>query len=303
MGLAVADDAVVWKLDEDRALIFTVDFFTPVVDDPYDYGAIAAANALSDVYAMGGEPFLALNLAAMPANLPEDMIVAILRGSAEKVKEAGAVIAGGHTIDDDEPKFGLAVLGQVRPDEVGTKAMAQPGDLLLLTKPLGVGIITTAAKADAADPAHLAAAVASMKRLNKAAAAALRGLPRHAVTDVTGFGLLGHGWEVAEKSGVRLRLRYADLPYLPGTTAYADDLLFPAMAGKNRADYCEHVTLHLKLEYEQELLTYCPETSGGLLVSLPPADAARYLERLAARGEQAWIIGEVLAGEPHIDII
>jgi selenide,water dikinase len=303
VGLAVADDAVVWKLDEDRALIFTVDFFTPVVDDPYDYGAIAAANALSDVYAMGGEPFLALNLAAMPANLPEDMIVAILRGSAEKVKEAGAVIAGGHTIDDDEPKFGLAVLGQVRPDEVGTKAMAQPGDLLLLTKPLGVGIITTAAKADAADPAHLAAAVASMKRLNKAAAAALRGLPRHAVTDVTGFGLLGHGWEVAEKSGVRLRLRYADLPYLPGTTAYADDLLFPAMAGKNRADYCEHVTLHLKLEYEQELLTYCPETSGGLLVSLPPADAARYLERLAARGEQAWIIGEVLAGEPHIDII
>jgi selenide,water dikinase len=231
------------------------------------------------------------------------MIAEILRGSAEKAKEAGALIAGGHTIDDDEPKFGLAVLGQVRPDEMGTKAMAKPGDVVILTKPLGVGIITTAAKADAADPAHLAAAVASMKRLNKAAAAALRGLPRHAGPDVTGFGLLGHGWEVAEKSGVGLRLRYADLPFLPGAKGYADDLLFPAMAGKNRADYGEHVTLHVKLEYEQELLTYCPETSGGLLITLSPADAARYLERLEARGERAWVIGEVLAGAPHIEIV
>ena len=142
-----------------------------------------------------------------------------------------------------------------------------------------------------------------MKRLNKAAAAALRGLARHAVTDVTGFGLLGHGWEMAEKSGVALRLRYADLPFLPGAKDYADLLLFPAMAGKNRADYGEHVTLRVKLEYEQELLTYCPETSGGLLITLPPDDAARYLERMEARGEHAWIIGEVLAGEPHIEIV
>jgi selenide, water dikinase len=308
IGLAVADDAAVWRLDAQRALIFTADFFTPVVDDPYDYGAIAAANALSDVYAMGGEPFLALNLAALPANLPEEIIAGILRGGAEKVHEAGAVVAGGHTVDDDEPKFGLAVLGIVHPERIGTKGQARPGDLLLLTKPLGTGIITTAFKADEAAPEHIATAVEWMKRLNKDAALALRGegdllAPLHAVTDVTGFGLLGHGWEVASKSGVRLRFRYDDLPFHPGAQQYAEDLLFPAMANNNQSDYGQHIAFAPHLEYEQQLLSFCPETSGGLFISLPPDDAEAFLRRYRALGHTAWVVGEVLPGEPGIEVL
>jgi selenide, water dikinase len=305
VGLSVADDAAVWALDDERALIFTADFFTPVVDDPYDYGAIAAANAMSDVYAMGGQPFLAINLAAFPADLPEELIIGILRGSAEKVKEAGAIIAGGHTIDDDEPKFGLAVLGQVHPKRVATKAGAQPGDQLILTKPLGSGMITTAFKGDAADPEHMAIAVDWMKRLNKDAATTLNevsapGAPPHAVTDITGFGLLGHGWEVAERSGVGLRFSFDALPFHPGAKGYADDLLFPAMANATMADYGEHVTFDARLDYEMQLLTFCPETSGGLLISLPPPQAAAYVARYQELGHSAWIIGEVVEGPPHI---
>jgi len=304
VGLAVPDDAAVWRVSEERALIFTADFFTPVVDDPFDYGAIAAANALSDIYAMGGEPFLALNLAAMPANLPEEIIAAIFRGAAEKVREAGAVIAGGHTIDDDEPKFGLAALGWADPKRLGTKAAARPGDLLLLTKPLGTGLITTAAKADAAEPEHLAEAVNWMKRLNKAAAEALRGGPLpHAVTDITGFGLLGHAWEVAERSGVRLRFRFEALPFIEGARRYAEELLFPAMAGHNLADYGEHVTFAPALEYEEQMLCFCPETSGGLFLSLPPEEVKGYRARAEALGQPTWIVGEVLEGPAGIEVI
>jgi selenide,water dikinase len=301
--MSIADDAAVWRLDDDRALIFTADFFTPVVDDPYDYGAIAAANALSDIYAMGGEPFLALNLAAFPPELPEEMIAGILRGSAEKVKESGAIIAGGHTIDDDEPKFGLAVVGQVHPQRIGTKAGAMPGDLLILTKPLGTGIITTAYKADEAELEHLAIATEWMKRLNKDAATALKDAALHAVTDITGFGLLGHGWEVASKSGVGLRILYDALPFHPGATHYADELLFPAMANNNQADYGEHVRFAPRLEYEQQLLTFCPETSGGLFLSLTPDEAQAFLKRYAAMGGQAWLIGEAIEGVPHIEVV
>lgn len=304
VGLAVADDAAVWRVSPERALIFTADFFTPVVDDPYDYGAIAAANALSDVYAMGGEPFLALNLAALPANLPDEIIAAIQRGAAETARQAGAIIAGGHTIDDAEPKFGLAVLGWVHPGRVGVKSAAQPGDLLLLTKPLGAGLIATAAKADAAEPEHLAAAVAWMKRLNREAALALRqGSPPHAVTDITGYGLLGHGWEVAEKSGVRLRLRYDALPFMEGAARYAEELLFPAMASCNLSDYGAHVAFAPRLEYEQQMLCFCPETSGGLFLSLPPAEAAAYQARAQALGQPVWIIGEALPGPPGIEVV
>jgi selenide,water dikinase len=298
VGLSLADDAAVWKVSDERALIFTADFFTPVVDDPYVYGAIAAANALSDVYAMGGEPFLALNLAAFPPNLPEEMIVAILRGGAEKAKEAGAIVAGGHTIDDEEPKFGMAVLGQVHPGRIWTKAGARPGDQLLLTKPLGVGLIATAHKGGEADPAHLATAAEWMARLNKAAAEALKEGAVHAATDITGFGLLGHAWEVAERSGVRLRIRFDALPFHPGATHYADELLFPAGASCNMADFGAHVTFAPRLEYEQQALAYCPETSGGLFVSLPPAEAQAFLDRY----KEAWVIGEVLDGEAHIDV-
>ena len=303
VGLTVADDAAVWKLDDQRALIFTMDFFTPIVDDPYDYGAIAAANALSDVYAMGGEPFLALSIAAFPAALPEAMIIEILRGSAEKVKEAGAIIAGGHTVDDDEPKVGLAVLGYVHPAKVYTKAMARPGDVLLLTKPLGVGIIATAYKAGVAEPEHVAIATRWMKLLNKDAALALRACAPHALTDITGFGLLGHAWEVAEKSGVRLRLAYEALPFHPGAQEYADELLFPAGANNNMAAYAEHVTFAPHLEYEQRLLCYCPETSGGLFISLAPEEAQNFLTRYRALGHEAWQVGQVMEGEPGIEVV
>ena len=255
----------------------------------------------------GARRFLALNLAAFPAEMPEDMIVGILRGSAEKAREAGSIIAGGHTIDDDEPKFGLAVLGWVDPSRVGTKAKAQPGDRLILTKPLGTGIITTAYKADECAPDHIAIASDWMARLNKDAAKALDAVAPHMVTDVTGFGLLGHGWEVASKSGVSLRLNYDDLPFHPGATLYADDLLFPAMANNNQSDYQAHVTFDARLEYEQQLLAFCPETSGGLLISLAPDDAEAYLSRYRAAGHEAWEIGEVLAvepdGEPRIEVI
>ncbi len=306
VGLRVADDAAVWRVSDERALVFTVDFFTPVVDDPYDYGAIAAANALSDVYAMGGEPFLALNLAALPADLPEAMVAAMLNGLADTVRTAGAVIAGGHTIDDDEPKLGLAVLGWVHPGRVGAKAAAEPGDRLLLTKPLGAGIIATAAKADAADSADLAQAVAGMKRLNRDAARALAGVGvLHAVTDITGYGLLGHAWELAERSGVALRLRYAALPFYPGAQRYAEELLFPALASHNQADYGAHVRFALGFEYEAQMLLFCPETSGGLLISLPPDEADAYGARARAMGQAVWEIGEVLPADtsgPGIEV-
>jgi len=295
VGLASADDAAVWRLDDDRALVFTADFFTPVVDDPYAYGAIAAANALSDVYAMGGDPFLALNLAAFPSDLPEEIVSEIIRGSAEKVREAGAIVAGGHTIDDDEPKFGLAVLGFVSPDRVGIKGGAKPGDTLILTKPLGTGIITTAYKADMAEAPHMDAAVESMTRLNRRAALLLRELDAiRGITDITGFGLLGHAYEVAVASRVRLRFEYEALPFLPGARRYADELLFPAMAGCNMEDYGANVAFEKELSYEERLLLFCPETSGGLLVSLSPQVAEAFVARRHQMGEWAWIIGQVL---------
>lgn len=303
VGLDQPDDAAVWRISDERALILTVDFFTPVVDDPYDWGAIAAANALSDVYAMAGEPLLALNLAALPAELPEEMIVAIMRGAGDKVREAGAVVAGGHTIDDDEPKFGLAVLGQVHPQHIGSKAGARPGDTLLMTKPLGNGIIVTAAKADLAATDHLATAIAWMKQLNRVAAQTLKPYELHALTDVTGFSLLGHGWEVAERSQVRLEIRYSSLPFMPGAAQYAEDLLFPAAASHNQEAYSRYVSFGPGFSYEQQLLAFCPETSGGLLISLAPEQAAAFCSAYRALGQEVWEIGQVLAGQPGIDVI
>jgi selenide,water dikinase len=303
VGLSVADDAAVWQVDQERALIFTLDFFTPIVDDPFTYGAIAATNALSDVYAMGGAPFLALNIAAFPAELPEEMIAEILRGSAAKVKEAGAIVAGGHTVDDDEPKFGLAVLGYVHPQRVKTKAAARPGDTLVLTKPLGTGIISTAFKAREADSAHMVEAVRWMLMLNKYPAEFLAQVQAHAITDITGFGLIGHAWEVASKSEVRIQLRYADLPFHPGAADYADLLLFPAGANRNLADYAAHVQFDERLTPEMRLLTACPETSGGLLVSLPPQEAEGFLAAYRAAGYQAWQIGKVLEGPAGVQVL
>ena len=297
VGLVVSDDAAVYKLTDDIAVVQTLDFFPPVVDDPYDYGAIAAANAMSDVYAMGGEVVLALNISAFPANLPLEITSEILRGGAEKVAEAGGVLAGGHTIDDEEPKYGLSVMGIVHPDQVWTKAGAQAGDVLVLTKPLGVGIITTVLKADLAAPEHIAAAINSMKMLNRQAARILKGIGAHAVTDVTGFALLGHGYEVAEKSGVRLRFDLGRIPFLEGAREYADMWLFPGGTCDNERAYQHGVAFAPGVDEEIQQLLYTPETSGGLLAAVP----ADRLEALAAGFDEAghpyWVIGDVVEGK------
>jgi len=295
VGLDSPDDAAVYRISEDQALIFTTDFFTPIVDDPYSYGAIAAANAMSDVYAMGGQVVLALSIAAFPPKLPASIISEILRGAAVKTAEAGGVIAGGHTVDDDEPKFGLAVVGTVHPSRVGRKGGARPGDQLLLTKPLGVGIITTAAKGDQADPAHLDAAIQSMMQLNRRAAELAQQVSFHAMTDITGFALLGHGSEMANQSGARLRFELERLPFLKGAKAYADLWLFPAGTCNNERTFEEHVTFHDIADEMQQLL-YTPETSGGLLIALPPAEADRLEELYGQAGQPVWRVGDVVQG-------
>lgn len=296
VGLASPDDAAVYQVSDDQALIFTTDFFTPVVDDPYTYGAVAAANAMSDVYAMGGQVVLALSIAAFPPKLPARVVGEILRGAAEKVAEAGGVIAGGHTIDDDEPKFGLAVMGTIHPRRVGKKGGARPGDQLLLTKPLGVGIITTAAKGDQADPAHLAGAIQSMLQLNRRAAKLAQQVEFHAITDVTGFALLGHGFEMAGQSRARLRFYFDRLPFLPGAADYAEQWLFPGGACNNQRAYGPHVSF-AGLAEEKQMLLFTPETSGGLLIALPPAEAARLEALCRAAGQAVWRVGEVVEGE------
>jgi len=297
VGLSVSDDAAVYRLNDQVAVIQTLDFFTPVVDDPYDYGAVAAANAMSDVYAMGGEVVLALNICGFPPDLPPQVISQILRGGAEKVAEAGGVLAGGHTVDDEEPKYGLSVMGFVHPDRVWTKAAARPGDVLVLTKPLGVGIITTVLKAEMAAPAHVAAAVESMKTLNRQAARLLLQVGVHAVTDVTGFALLGHGYEMAEKSGVRLRLRLGQIPFLEGAREYADMWLFPGGTCDNERAYEHAVTFAPGIEEEMQQLLYTPETSGGLLAAVPPEKLSELIALFAAAHHPYWVIGEVVEGE------
>jgi selenide,water dikinase len=297
VGLEVSDDAAVYKINDELAVIQTLDFFTPVVDDPYDYGAIAAANAMSDVYAMGGEVVLALNICGFPPDLPPEVIVEILRGGAEKVVEAGGVLAGGHTLDDKEPKYGLAVMGLVHPDRVLTKAGARPGDVLILTKPLGVGIITTVLKGEVADPAHVAAAVENMKMLNRDAARLIQQVGVHACTDITGFALLGHGYEMAEKSGVRLRFYVDRLPFLEGAMQYAEEWLFPGGSCRNQSAYERWVDFGPGVSEEMQMLIFTPETSGGLLVAVPPERLETLTALFTREGHPCWVIGEVLEGE------
>jgi len=273
--------------------VVTVDFFPPLVDDPYDFGAIAAANAMSDVYAMGGEVALALNVAAFPEDMPHEVVARILAGGADKVAEAGGVLAGGHTIIDREPKYGLCVLGLVHPREVLAKGGARPGDKLILTKPLGTGIVTTAAKNDQARPHHLRAAVGWMKALNRHAMHLARALGAHALTDVTGFGLLGHAWEMAEQSGARLRLWAGQVPVLPGALEYARRGIFPGGGGRNMAYYGPRVEMSPQVPEEMRLVLFDPQTSGGLLMAVPQVSPSLYVEG----GERLWVIGEVVEGE------
>jgi selenide,water dikinase len=296
VGLGTPDDAAVYKIDDEVALILTTDFFTPIVDNPYDYGAIAAANAMSDVYAMGGEVLLALNIATFPANLPMAVVAEILRGGAEKVREAGGIIAGGHTVDAPEPKYGLAVMGRIHPDRVATKSKARPGDVLVLTKPLGVGIVTTAFKSDMVEAHSLTEAVTSMSRLNRDAARAMTAGVFHASTDITGFSILGHGWEMAERSQIRLRLWFDELPFVSEAKNLAQTWLFPGGANKNETAYRPHIVFADHIPLEMQMLLFTPETSGGLLIALPPGEVDGFQARCAVSDQPTWIVGEVLAG-------
>jgi selenide,water dikinase len=296
VGLEKADDAAVYRLSDELAVIHTLDFFTPIVDDPHQYGAIAAANALSDVYAMGGEVLLALNICAFPADMDPNVIGEILRGGAEKVAEAGGVLAGGHTVDDKEPKYGLSVLGVVHPDRVLTKGGAQPGDVLVLTKPLGGGIIATAFKGGVAEPDHVAGATRAMAALNRAAAQLAQRVGVHAVTDITGFGLLGHASEMASLGEVGLRFHLERLPFLAGAQDYAAQWLFPAGANRNQDYFGCGVAFAPGIPDELRLLLFTPETSGGLLMAAPAARLEEMQALASAAGQLLWVVGEVTEG-------
>ena len=285
-----------WKLDDGRALVVTTDFFTPVVDDAYDYGAIAAANALSDIYAMGGAPFLALNVAALPPELPADLVADILRGGAETARQAGEVIAGGHTIQDKEPKYGLVVLGFVDPAHMLTKGGARPGDALVLSKPLGFGTTTTALKRGFAAPDDVAEAVGWMKRLNKTAASLALEFGLRGGTDVTGFSLLGHALEMAQASSVGLRLSFSSLPFTRGAQRYAADFVFPGGASDNRLFFGPQVRFADGIDEASRMLLFDPQTSGGLLLSVPPERLDDLLSRAAQLDQPLWQVGEAVAG-------
>ncbi len=302
-GLGESDDAAVYKISDQSAMIFTTDFFTPIVDDPYAYGAIAAANALSDVYAMGGNVIMALNIACFPKTMDEDIIRRILLGGAEKVLEAGGAIAGGHTIDDEEPKYGLAVVGLIHPDRLLEKHGALPGDRLILTKPIGTGLITTALKGGIADPEHIQRAIESMSQLNRQASELASQVTCHAATDITGFGLIGHSLELAVHSHVTLRLNIQQIPLLPGSREYAEQWLFPAGANRNRDAFHHMVSYSGQISEETQLMLATPETSGGLLLALPDDQAHRYMELCRNSGQPAWIVGEVLEGAAGIEFI
>jgi selenide,water dikinase len=296
IGLDQPDDAAVYRLSDQLAIVQTVDFFTPVVDDPYAYGAIAAANAMSDVYAMGGEVLFALNIAALPDNLPPEVTSEIFRGGADKVAEAGAVIAGGHTIRDQEPKYGLCVTGVVDPAQATTKGGARPGDLLVLTKPLGVGVITTAIKRDLATEDEIGAATASMLRLNRDAARAALHVGARAATDITGYGLLGHALEMANSAGVCFRFSWSALPFLPGALKHGQDWVFPGGAASNAQAYQAQVQFDQPLEEWQRMMLFDPETSGGLLIAVHAARADQLLEVLRLGGDDAYLVGDVIPG-------
>lgn len=295
-----SDDAGVYKLDDQRALVQTVDFFTPVVDDPVAYGRIAAANALSDVYAMGGRPLTALAIAAFPNDLDREIVSAIFHGGLMTLREAGVALLGGHTVQDQEIKFGYAVTGEVAPDRVWSNAGARPGDVLILTKPIGTGVIATAIKFGRAPEAAATAAIASMALLNRGAAAALSGLPREAVhgcTDITGFGLIGHAIEIARASGCVLAIDANAVPLLPGAVELVEQNT-PGGGRTNREHFGDAVSIDAGLDAARVQLMFDPQTSGGLLVSVEKRFAADALARLGTAGVAAHQVGTVEASAP-----
>lgn len=318
VGLGEPDDAAVYRLDDTRALIKTSDFFTPIVDDPWTYGAIAATNALSDVYAMGGEVLFCLNIAGFPESFGYDVIAQIFAGGAAKVREAGAAIAGGHTVTNPEPFYGLSVTGEVHPDQVMRKGGARLGDRLFLTKPLGTGVVTTAAKLSGPNAngwrrfarqmqrklplnvKDLDAAILSMTKLNRAAAQAARAAHANAATDITGFGLLGHGSEMAvacqREANVGLRIRAADVPVLPGVWDYIEAGYMTRGSTRNPSHFGEHVRFAEGVTAAQRTLLWEAETSGGLLLAVPAAQSTTFATACADAGQACWEIGEVIDG-------
>lgn len=301
IGLETPDDAAVYRLGEDQAIVASLDFFAPVVDDPADFGAIAAANALSDLYAMRARPLFALNILAVQLDqLGGEVVGAILRGASETCAEAGISIAGGHSIDDPEPKFGLVALGTVNPETLWRKSSARPGNAIVLGKALGTGVITTGLKQGTASPGSVAAAVGSMRRLNQEAAAVLARYRVDAATDVTGYGLLGHLAEVCRASGVAARVRASAPELLPGAIELAAEGIRPGGTDRNRRWVEEIVTWADPIEEARRVLLCDAQTSGGLLACLPEEEAESAADELREAGYAAAVVGSIEEGEPHI---
>jgi selenide, water dikinase len=297
IGLEGPDDAAVWRLDDSRAIVVTTDFFTPVVDDAYDYGAIAAANSLSDIYAMGGRPFLALNVAALPPDLPTEIAVDIIRGGAEKARQAGVVIAGGHTVQDKEPKYGLVVIGFVDPQKMLNKGGLEVGDALVLTKPLGFGVTTTALKREQADEKDVKEVVDWMTRLNKIAGQLAVEFNLRGGTDITGFSLLGHGWEMANAANVSLEIEYRKVPFVSCARKYAEKGAFAGGLFDNQSYYSSHVQFDESLDEPTRMLLFDPQTSGGLLLGVPQNKLDAFMVRAKESNQFAQIIGDVKKGK------
>lgn len=299
VGFETGDDAAVYRLSDELALVQTLDFFPPIVDDPFDYGAIAAANALSDVYAVGGRPISALNVAAFPRDLPLEIFASVLAGGMEKATEAGCSIVGGHTVDDREPKYGLAVTGLVEPGKQVTNAAAQAGDCLVLTKAIGTGVITTAHKNDLADPAPLAEAVKSMKTLNRGASEAMIAAGANAATDVTGFGLLGHLHSMMKASGTAARISRSAIPVLPGVLELLEKDVAPGGTHRNIESLEGHLVWDDGLPETDRLLLCDPQTSGGMLICIAAAMCELLIRNLVEKETPyAAVVGEVTDGGP-----
>ena len=295
MGSGTSDDSAVYRLNDSIALVQSVDFFPPIVDDPYWFGAIAAANSLSDIYAMGATPLMGLNIVCFPIDLPKEILARILKGGADKMTEAGAIIAGGHTIDDAEPKYGISVTGLVRPGEQVTNAGARPGDRLVLTKPIGTGIITTALKAGKSDAETERRVIELMAELNKGASEAMVGVGVNACTDITGFGLLGHLREMVEGSGVGARIVLNDVPLIPGARALAEQGIAPGGTLRNLDSLRDSVVWNAEISDPVKVLLADAQTSGGLLISVSEEKAGRLMAALVEHGVSgARVIGDIL---------
>jgi len=296
VGLREPDDAAVWRLDEEKAIVVTTDFFTPVVDDAYDYGSIAAANSLSDVYAMGGKPFLALNVAALPDDLPNEISSEIIRGGAEKAREAGVVIAGGHTVKDKEPKYGLVVIGFVDPRKMMSKGGLKVGDVLVLTKPLGFGVTTTALKREQAEEKDVLEAVNWMKKLNDKAGQLANEFELRGGTDITGYSLLGHAMEMAHASNVALNLEFKKIPFISCARKYAEKGCFAGGAFDNKKHFEPKVEFDETIDEESQMLLFDPQTSGGLLLGVPQEKLDAFIARAGELDQAVWEIGRVETG-------